>query len=110
MPAPRRFPTPCIDCHAISMFNRCPACTKRWEQSRGSSTARGYGADWRAVRAAAIAAAPRCVDCGHTGSPENPLTGDHRVPLARGGTRTPRVDEVDVRCRSCNARRGKGDL
>ncbi|WP_369826057.1 HNH endonuclease [Kitasatospora sp. MBT66] len=38
------------------------------------------------------------------GSPDNPLTGDHIIPVSRGGTNEPR--NIRVLCRTCNSRRG----
>lgn len=102
---------PCLDCQRPTRNgSRCPSCAKSREQQRdqrrGTRTQRGYGNDWDRLAKQAIAEQPWCTDCGHTGSEDNPLTGDHVVPLARGGERLPPV--VVVRCRRCNSRRGAG--
>jgi 5-methylcytosine-specific restriction endonuclease McrA len=52
----------------------------------------------------AIAAQPWCSDCGTAGDASNPLCGDHALPLARGGTSV--RENVVVRCRRCNGRKG----
>lgn len=107
MPAVR----PCLACgRPTRNGSRCPPCAQAREQKRdqqrGTRTQRGYGNEWHRRAKQAIAASPICVDCGHTGSPDNPLTGDHPVPLARGGEQLPAV--IVVRCRVCNSRRGAG--
>jgi len=69
-----------------------------------SATARGYGAQWQRTVARAIRDQPFCSVCFTGGSPTNPLTGDHIVPLSKGGS----GDSANVRilCRSCNSRKG----
>jgi 5-methylcytosine-specific restriction endonuclease McrA len=57
--------------------------------------------------AEAIKRQPFCTDCGTRGSKANPLTGDHKVPLSKGGTARTLADVV-VACRSCNSSRGGG--
>jgi 5-methylcytosine-specific restriction protein A len=39
---------------------RCPEHTREREQARGSASARGYDASWRALRAAYLSAHPMC--------------------------------------------------
>jgi 5-methylcytosine-specific restriction protein A len=69
-----------------------------------SATRRGYGVAWRRVVERAIAEQPWCSRCGHTGSPDNPLTGDHLVPVSRGGLAE--ASNVRVLCRRCNSAKG----
>ena len=57
--------------------------------------------------AEAIKRQPFCTYCGTRGSKANPLTGDHKVPLSRGGT-AKTLSDVVVACRSCNSSRGGG--
>lgn len=45
----------------------------------------------------------RCTDCGQTGTPENPITADHIMPRAIGGTNVP--ENYEPRCRDCNGRK-----
>lgn len=81
---------PCLDCGTLTAGSRCPACTaankRRVEAQRDSSAERGYGWAWSAISRKVIAAQPWCSICGHTGSPTNPLTADHIIPKAHGGT------------------------
>jgi 5-methylcytosine-specific restriction endonuclease McrA len=95
---------PCLDCGALTKDgSRCSRCYAR---RRGTTTERGYGAAHQRRARAAIAAQPACSVCGHPGSPDNPLTGDHVVPVSCGGERGP----LRVACRRCNSRRGNAGL
>ena len=49
---------------------------------------------------APAAAHPYCTACGST----TDLTGDHRVPLSKGGMS--RLENVQVLCRPCNSSKG----
>lgn len=95
----------CIDCGALCQGPRCPTHTAARQRRRGSATQRGYGAAWRRLVAEAKQEQRRqygyawCLDCGHTGSPANPLSGDH----LRWPART--LADVQVVCRVCNSRR-----
>lgn len=53
-------------------------------------------------------ASPFCEDCGHPGSPDNPLHADHLESAAdQEEAGLPLRDEdYAVRCRSCNSRQG----
>lgn len=59
---------------------------------------------WRRAAAAQIRRRPWCEDCGHRGSATNPLTADHVIPLARGGTSEP--GNLATRCLICNGAKG----
>lgn len=77
-------------------------------------TARGYDNRWLRLRARAIRLQPWCADCGlqgnprtgHTDDPNNPLTGDHDEPLARSPQRRLDPENIVIRCRRCNSRKG----
>ncbi len=60
---------------------------------------RNYGRQWKRLSRAAIEAQPWCSYCGAT----DDLTGDHPIPLARGGEV---LQEPVVLCRRCNGARG----
>lgn len=66
---------------------------------RPSACRRGYDRGWRRIAAEAIARQPWCSDCRST----NDLTGDHIVPVSRGGLNT--RANCQVLCRTCNARK-----
>jgi hypothetical protein len=85
---------PCLDCGRLSPQSRCP-------RHRRTTTQRGLGYTHQRQAAAQIAAVPWCEDCGHTGSPDNPLTGEHGTARVHGGTQVDRT-----LCRRCNSARG----
>lgn len=95
---------PCLTCGVpTSNGSRCKPHQAQHETRRvarrGTREQRGYGRTWIKARARAIRQQPFCSNCGAT----EDLTGDHVVPLARGGT----IETgVGVLCRSCNARKG----
>lgn len=71
-----------------------------------SSTARGYGADWRRVREAVLAAEPRCRICAGEGRSTPATDVDHIHPFR--GLRDPRrLDVANLRplCRPCHMAR-----
>jgi 5-methylcytosine-specific restriction endonuclease McrA len=104
----------CLDCgHHVQTSEarngRCPDRRRTHERKknrrRRKTAARGYDGAWRKLVAEAIKRQPFCTYCGTRGSKANPLTGDHKVPVSKGGTaRT--VADVVVACRSCNSSRG----
>ena len=93
----------------VTSGSRCPVhqheLEMRMDRARGTRSERGYDSRWRRLAKEAIAAHPWCSRCGMQGSASNPLTGDHKVPLARGGASV--MDNVVVLCRRCNSRKGK---
>jgi hypothetical protein len=62
----------CLVCGVLSSGSRCPAHDHR---AKGT-TARGYGAAYRAARARLLASSPACWRCG-----EPATTADHVPPL-----------------------------
>ncbi len=96
---------PCLDCQRPTRNgSRCPSCSQqraaRRDRQRGTRSQRGYTNDWWRTVQRAIAEQPYCTLCGAT----TDLTGDHIVPLSRGGSNHP--SNVRVLCRSCNSARG----
>jgi 5-methylcytosine-specific restriction endonuclease McrA len=67
--------------------------------NRPSACRRGYDRHWQRVAAAAIANQPYCTNCGS----QSDLTGDHVIPVSRGGLST--RANCQVLCRPCNARK-----
>lgn len=80
---PARAPRLCNCGHRVASGVRCPCERKadaerkaRFDKGRPSAAARGYDADWTALRAKHLAAHPRCVRCGA------PATdADHVTPI-----------------------------
>lgn len=83
---------PCTQsgCPALTTTGRCAAhprlvrpvvTTRRFDDRRGSSTARGYGYEWQQRRKKFITEHPYCVRCG------KPTTDvDHKMPRSQGGS------------------------
>ena len=95
---------PCAEpgCHLLVRgAARCPQHQLSYPDHRAKpSTSRGYDAHWRRLVRIAIARSPVCSRCGSIAH----LTGDHIIPLSKGGTST--LENIWVLCRSCNSRKG----
>jgi 5-methylcytosine-specific restriction endonuclease McrA len=94
--------TSCVECGEPSPTTRCPEHTKH--RSR-PSTALGYDWTWQKLSKRARRLQPFCSDCGAA----DDLTADH-TPEAwrrRNAGLPIRLEDVDVVCRGCNARRGR---
>lgn len=90
---------------------KCPPCQEQARikkntdpPGRPSAAQRGYGADWRRVSAAVIAAAQACHWCQGEFTTDDPATCDHVIPKAKGGTND--RENLVAAHRSCNSRRG----
>jgi 5-methylcytosine-specific restriction endonuclease McrA len=84
---------PCLVCRRPTRGARCPA---------HALPRRGHA---HAVAAnAAVANALACWRCGKPGTPDDPLTGDHVIARAHGGTDDP--SNYRASHRSCNSRAG----
>lgn len=91
------LPRPCLTCNELTTNGSyCP--------KHSTTTARGYGTSWQKISRLVIAEEGQCRDCGTTGEPGNPLTCDHVVPKALGGT-DDRWNLV-CRCRRHNSKKG----
>jgi 5-methylcytosine-specific restriction protein A len=78
-----------------------------WARSDGrSSTARGYGADWRRVREVVLADEPLCRLCHEAGRVTPATEVDHIVPF-RGVSDPLRLALTNLRplCHPCHATR-----
>lgn len=85
----------------------CPALATRggrcaWhqplEKPRLTAKQRGYGGEWRAIRAAQLRKYPMCAVCGAVATDV-----DHIVPLARGGTHD--VSNLQSLCHAHHSRK-----
>lgn len=61
---------------------------------------------WQQLAKACINRDQRCLDCGHPGTTNNPLTADHIWPVALGGPPYPPLDGLQTLCRTCNSAKG----
>ena len=70
-------------------------CQKR--HAYDSGTHRAMGTRYR------VLGVP-CATCHERGTPDNPITAHHVVPVSEGGTDVP--ENYQPLCRSCNSREG----
>jgi 5-methylcytosine-specific restriction protein A len=81
---PYRAARPCTKpgCPALvrGSSSRCPAHERERDAARGTSSERGYGADWQAARRAFLAEHPSCVACASDGKSVASAIVDHIVP------------------------------
>lgn len=92
---------PCLDCQIeYAIKSRCPMCQSQYEIRRGTTSQRGYGSKWQRLVATHIKNNPMCVLCGSN----EDLTGDHIIPLSRGGSST--RENIRTLCRRCNSAKG----
>lgn len=88
----------CLDCGQPTSRTRCPACARANRPKRTRERHTG-NSSYRTLRAKVLKANPACAYCGR------PATEvDHIVPVAAGGTNTPR--NLAPSCRACNRRKG----
>ena len=75
------------------------------ERDRGSAASRGYGSDWRRVRALVLAEEPLCRFCLERGLYVPAEHVDHIVPFA--GAPELRLDRTNLRplCEQCHQAR-----
>lgn len=103
--APKRH---CLEpgCPELVTHGRCRVHQtreyRRIERYRGSSTARGYDADWRRIRARVLAAEPSCRACRAMGVVTLARHVDHIIPLMQGGARLDRAN-LQPLCEQCHA-------
>jgi len=104
------IPRPCLDCgEVIASGSRCDDCRRAHRRAtdppKANTKARGYGSRWQRLSKRARRMQPWCTDCGTT----EDLTTDHTPEAwARFYAGRPiRLQDIDVVCRPCNARRGR---
>lgn len=104
---PSRPPRLCACGHLVPAGERCACQVKRaaaararHDASRPSATARGYDADWRALRARFLAAHPRCAVCD---APAAEV--DHVETVAERPDLRLAWSNLRAMCRPCHSRR-----
>ena len=86
-------------CPILTRSTRCRDHERARDKARGTTTERGYGADFeKAKRRPEYVNATHCVECGEPFTPDNPKTGGHSVAIRNGG----RGSEIVPHCRRCN--------
>jgi HNH endonuclease len=99
---------PCLDCGEPTQGSRCARCRAVQDRARdavrGNTTQRGLGAEHqRQVAELKREAGPLsyCPRCGRAITKANPITGQHVVPRAHGGTKA-----TELECKICNSSAG----
>jgi 5-methylcytosine-specific restriction protein A len=98
---------PCLNCNRLTRNgSRCEGCQALWSAKRGSSSARGYGSRWRAMRSVVLAEhvalyGAVCPGYGVPSHASTDLTVDHIMPKARGGS--DERSNLSILCRACNS-------
>lgn len=125
-----QFKKPCLECGELTREgSRCLICVSELMKRRiereglpyskinkrkykGSSSKRGYNAQWKRLSESARALQPFCTDC-LLGVDEltrnNPLTADHSVEAWKRYEKglAVRMRDIEVVCLKCNINRGK---
>lgn len=92
---PRRLPHPCghPGCPALITDGRycqkhAGVEAKRYDEQRGTSAERGYGAQWRKLRDMFLREHPlcECEECRRLGRVRAATDVDHIIPRSQGGT------------------------
>lgn len=107
---PMRSPAkPCAwpGCKRLTHERYCPehqkAETVRYDKyERSSAHKERYGAAWKKIRAAHLAAHPFCEECRAAGKLVAADTVHHIIPLAEGGTNAP--ENLISVCHACHSR------
>lgn len=87
------------DCPTLTTTSRCERHTRERDRARGSSSARGYDAQYRQqLKTPEYLNATHCAECGEAFTPDNPKTGGHSVALRAGG----KGSKILPHCRRCN--------
>ncbi len=83
---PSKPQRPCAEpgCPYLVDAGRCPEHRKQhqrqWDDRRGSSSARGYGAQWQRARAAWLHGSPLCAECLRNNRITSAVLVDHITP------------------------------
>ena len=80
---------------------------RKYDKQRGTSTQRGYGANWRKLRKMVLARDPLCKDPIGVHMKHDEVVAsnevDHIIPLSQGGINE--MDNLRGLCRSCHSRK-----
>ena len=95
---------PCVVCGEVSDGSRCAEHRPDQRSDLAPSTARGYDQRWRRLSERARRIQSFCSDC----LSRDDLTTDHSPEAwrRREAGKPIRMVDIDVVCRSCNAKRG----
>ena len=109
---PRRPPRPCQHpgCGVLVHGAEGSRCDKHEQQQqreqdqrRGSSTARGYGADWQRLRRRKLMADPLCEGCKPSGRATLAVEVDHKIRITERPDLRLDWDNLQSLCQPCHA-------
>jgi len=92
--------TPTGPCPNFTEGIRCADHERLRRRAIGSSTARGYGAEWRRIRLSVLTR--HSWTCHYCGGPAD--TVDHVIPKSQGGSDD--AGNLVAACTSCNSAKG----
>lgn len=93
---------PCAVCGEPTTGPRCPEHRPKDTRTRRGPGQAAHDPVWRALSSQVRRAQPWCTDCGRT----DDLTADHVIPKSVAPELVHAIENVEVRCRPCNASRG----
>lgn len=93
---------PCLTCGTPSDGPRCTNCRPTDTRIRKDKGQAAYDPVWRKLSIKARTMQPWCQDCGATAD----LTADHVLPKSEFPELVHAIENIAIRCRSCNSRRG----
>lgn len=93
---------PCLVCGELSTGPRCPEHTLTDRRVRKDPGQAAHDPVWRKLSTKVRKQQPWCADCGA----REDLTADHVIPKSVAPQLVHAVENVAVRCRPCNSRRG----
>ena len=93
-------------CPNLTRRTYCATHVPRGRANRSPTTRaqRDGTGDYERNRRALLATATHCHWCGSPGTTDNPLTADHILPVAHGGSHHP--TNLVAACKRCNSSRG----
>jgi 5-methylcytosine-specific restriction protein A len=86
MPSKPLKPCPKPGCGKLTAGGYCELHKRQYDQDRGSSSERGYGAEWRKTRLLQLANEPLCRECRKEDRDTGATEVDHIIPKEQGGT------------------------
>jgi 5-methylcytosine-specific restriction protein A len=98
---PRKCSEPSCRTKITSRSSVCPEHLRQRDRQRGTSSQRGYGGQWRKIRARFLKEHPWCEDCLAQGRITRASEIDHKIRLRDSGTN--RWENLSAVCRACHS-------